>query len=503
MSNVSENRIPVVIGGGQINDRPEDPADGLEPLGLMTEALKRADADAGGGWLAEINLLAHVYPFSFRHQGDLSDQLAEAIGAKPEICFRSETPSGDSPIKLLNTAANHIGSGEIEVAAITGGEALRTEAGRVKAEAAAGTTATEKMKQAAEKRKVSFTQQYGVITPTELYPFFENAGRAAYGQSLEVAQAESAQIWSLMAEVASQTEGAWIRKRASPEEISTPTPANRPIAFPYTKLMVANSSVNQGAAFIVTSLARAKAAGVPQDNLIYVGRGAAAHASRDILARETFEQSLSMRVSLEKTLELNGLKTPDLDHVELYSCFPCVPKMARRVIDWPLNRPATVFGGLTFGGGPIGNYMSHAVICMMNKLREGGRHGLLFANGGFATHNHTIVLSRDRDIAEKFPHDFDFQHEVDARRGAVPELIEDYEGPGRIETYTVVYGRDGAPRFGVVVARTPEGERFLSRVAGNDDVGIAALTEGKTEPVGRLGSAAKRDDGLQYWTFAS
>jgi len=34
--------------------------------------------------------------------------------------------SGDSPILLLNEAANRIGAGEIEVAAIVGGEALRT-----------------------------------------------------------------------------------------------------------------------------------------------------------------------------------------------------------------------------------------------------------------------------------------------------------------------------------------------------------------------------------------
>ena len=44
------------------------------------------------------------------------------------------------------------------------------------------------------------------------------------------------------------------------------------------------------------------------------------------------------------------------------------------------------FGGLTFGGGPIGNYMSHAVASMVGKLRETGGKGLLFANGGYATH---------------------------------------------------------------------------------------------------------------------
>src|SRR3546814_12904343 len=40
-------RSPVIIGVGQINDRPDDPDRGLDSLGLMVAALKAADADAG------------------------------------------------------------------------------------------------------------------------------------------------------------------------------------------------------------------------------------------------------------------------------------------------------------------------------------------------------------------------------------------------------------------------------------------------------------------------
>jgi acetyl-CoA C-acetyltransferase len=56
-----------------------------------------------------------------------------------------------------------------------------------------------------------------------------------------------------------------------------------------------------------------------------------------------------MDTAIRRTLELNAMTGADFDHVELYSCFPCVPKMARRVLGWPLDKPATVFGGLTFG----------------------------------------------------------------------------------------------------------------------------------------------------------
>ena len=245
--------------------------------------------------------------------------------------------------------------------------------------------------------------------------------------------------------------------------ISTPSADNRPIAFPYTKLMVANSSVNQGAGFIVTSLAEARRRDVPEARIVYVGFGAAAHEADDPLGRDRYDRSASMDVSIRECLALNRLSVADLDCVELYSCFPCVPKMARRVLGWPIEKPATVFGGLTFGGGPIGNYMSHAVVSMVLRLREAGRYGLLFANGGFATHNHTIVLSRVPTAGE-FPQSFDFQEEADRTRGAVPPVVEEYEGPATIETYTVLFERDGSAKWGVIVARTVDGARTLAKV---------------------------------------
>jgi acetyl-CoA C-acetyltransferase len=210
-----------------------------------------------------------------------------------------------------------------------------------------------------------------------------------------------------------------------------------------------------------------------------------------------------MRVSLLKALELNELSTAELDHVELYSCFPCVPKMARRVIGWPQQRPATVFGGLTFGGGPVGNYMSHAVVSMVHALRRHGRYGLLFANGGLATHSHSMVLSRTPFAADSFPQNFDYQSAADAIRAPAPPIQEDYVGPAIVETYTVFYDREGTPQQGVIVARSTgahaPGSRFIAKVAGTDRATIDWLTSGQLEPVGAEGSAIKGPDGDTWW----
>jgi acetyl-CoA C-acetyltransferase len=465
----------------------------------MEAALRRAEQDAGGAWLAELDSLALVDQISFRALNPIAPALAARIGANPKICEQTQIPSGDSPILLLNEAANRIGAGEIRIAAIAGGEALRTAAHRAAAAQGTDISAQNATRAVSSRAAKSFRGRYGLVAPVDVYPLYENAGRAAYGQTLAAAQSESAEIWSRFSDVAAANPGAWIHKPVSVETIVTPTADNRPIAFPYTKLMVANSSVNQGAAFLVTSLAEARRRGVPDAQLIYVGMGAAAHEPDDPLGRDRYDRSASMAVSIRRALELNRLTTDDFDHVELYSCFPCVPKMARRVLGWPVEKPATVFGGLTFGGGPIGNYMSHAVVSMVLQLRMAGRYGLLFANGGFATHNHTIVIGREPIEAAAFPHEFHFQSEADADRGAVPAIAENYQGPATIESYTVLYERNQLPKWGVIVARTPDGARTLAKLLPEDRAGMEFLTDGRTEPVGSAGTIATDANGDQIW----
>ncbi|CAN7534147.1 acetyl-CoA acetyltransferase [Phenylobacterium sp. LjRoot219] len=484
-------RTPVIVGVGEINDRPAAPEQGLDSVQLMLAALQAADADAGGGFLARCDRLYVVPQISFR-QLDPAELLARALGLPPERIRQAEQASGDTPIRHLNDAANAIASGEAEVCLVTGGEALRTAAAR--ARAAGGAELFQGSRQSAPELR----RKYGLVTPAEIYPLFENATRAAWGQTLAEAQAETAQIWSRMSEVAGQASGAWLKQPRSPAEILEVGPANRPVAFPYSKLMVANPSVNQGAALVVTSLAAARAAGIAEARMVFIGAGAAAHEPDEPLARADWGMPPGLTVAITRALALNGLAPEALDMAELYSCFPCVPKMARRVLGWPLERPVTVHGGLTFGGGPIGNYMTHAAAAMVRRLRAGGRNGLLFANGGHCTHNHALVLTRDADAAAALPQGYDFQAEADRLRGPIPPVTDAYEGPVTVETYALSYDAQGAPAAGVVISRNPRGERVLAR-ADVEDAGLVAwLTDGRREPVGAVGTTRRRSDAL-YW----
>src|SRR6202050_2965854 len=290
MSREQYNPIPVIIGVGQINDREEQNKAGLklDSLGLMEAALRAADLDAGGGWLHQLDSLGVVDQISYPELGDVSAPLAKRVNASPRICYKSGYASGDSPLLLLNEAANRIGAGEIKVAAIVGGEALRTAARRAAASGLSGASADNAVRAVALRRGPSYRHRYGLIAPVDVYPLYENAGRAAYGQTLAQGQAESATIWSRFSEVAQSNPGAWLRRRVSAEEIKIVSVANRPIAFPYCKLMVANSSVNQGAGFIVTSLAEVRARGISDDRVIFVGRGAAGHGPVGLVGGATY-----------------------------------------------------------------------------------------------------------------------------------------------------------------------------------------------------------------------
>ena len=511
MSENDPRTTPVIVGVGQVNDRPDDPTQGHTPADLMSEALRRADADAGGGLLEDCDWLAVVRQIGFPEQRNPHELLQPLLGIRPRTAFTSPSPNGNTPTRLLSDAANAVGSGEARVCAVVGAEALRTAgalaAQRQIADAAASqsgnpTTTPRKfdaLRQSAHRITTGYAPDYGLVAPTDVYPLLENALRARLSQSLEESQDESGRMWSMMSKTAAQNENAWLRREMTAEEILQPSSSNRPIAFPYTKFQVANSAVSQGAGFIVTSLAEARSRGIPEERMVYVGHAAAAAEAYDVLVRERYDGSPSMIASIEGAMQANGVTADDLDHVELYSCFPCIPKLARRIVGWSADKPISLVGGLTFGGGPVGNYMSHAIAQATLVLRGTGEKALLFGNGGaYATHNHTILLS-GAPTGASFPQDYDRQAVADRIRGPLPDIDEQYEGEAMIETYTVHYERDGSVRSGVIVARTPEGSRTLAHVPPGDVRMISFLTSGEDEPVGSAGRIAAAPDGLARW----
>src|ERR1700692_2749213 len=123
-SPISEDRIPVIVGVGEIVDRPPDLKSGLEPLALLEHALKRAEADSGGKLLGEIQSLDIVNFLSWRYR-DPEKQLSNRLGIQPAPDYYGRV-GGESPIRYLHEAAQRIARGECSVAAVCGAEAQST-----------------------------------------------------------------------------------------------------------------------------------------------------------------------------------------------------------------------------------------------------------------------------------------------------------------------------------------------------------------------------------------
>jgi acetyl-CoA C-acetyltransferase len=495
----SEDRIPVIVGVGEISDHPADLKSGLEPLSLLVEALRRAEADSGARLLGEIQSFDVVNFLSWRYR-DPEQQLCDRLGIKPAHAAYGPV-GGESPIRYLHEAAQRIARGECSVAAVCGAEAQSTATKAERARVDLPWTpfahdVPEPKRGAAFQKPMAV--KLGVFRPVTVYPFYEAATSAHWGQTPQQAMAESGTLWSNYSAVAAQNPNAWLRRRFTADEITTPAPDNRLIAWPYTKLMVANPTVNMGAAILITSLAKARAAGIAGDRLVHFRGGASAEEPRDYLIRDQFFESHAQNAVLKAVLELAGGDGHAFDAIELYSCFPCVPKMARRTLGLGAEFAPTVTGGLTFFGAPLNTYMTHAACAMVRRLREGGKLGLLYGQGGFVTKHHALVLAQQAPPAP-LAQDTSMQAEADRHRGPVPDFTTEAAGTASVESFTVIYRRDGEVEHGVVMLRTSDHSRALARVPAHDGRTLAHLLNMDRTPVGSSGDIITADDGVLEW----
>jgi acetyl-CoA C-acetyltransferase len=100
----------------------------------------------------------------------------------------------------------------------------------------------------------------------------------------------------------------------------------------------------------------------------------------------------------------------------------------------------------------------HAIAGMVRALRaRPDAYGLVGANGGFLS-KYSVGVYSARPRAFLPFQSKDLQAQIDAWPAPAPAPAEALTGV--VETYTVDPGRD--PKHGVVVGRTPAGERFVA-----------------------------------------
>src|SRR5262249_7599984 len=285
---------------------------------------------------------------------------------------------------------------------------------------------------------------------------------------------------------------AWFPQLRSAGEITDASPDNRPIAFPYTKRMSAIMDVDQGAAVLLTSVGMARRLGIPTERWVYLLGCGDAHDHWLVSGRVGYDRSPAIRAAGRAALTMAGVDIAAVEHLDLYSCLPSAVQIGRDALGIPVDdpRPLTVTGGLPYFGGPGNNYSLHAIATMLDRVRMApGSVGLVTALGWFITKHAVGVYSTTPPPGRwTVPDPAGPQPAVDAEPG--PPLATDPSGPGTIETYTVLYFRDGTPIQALVVGRLDDGRRFLAQTP--DD---RALFEAMTarEAIGWPGRVSVRD----------
>lgn len=490
----------VIIGVGQLRaNREKTVAGAREPADLIAEALRRAALDSGVGpeALLRAQRLDLVRVTSWDYD-DLAGDISWRLGIAPSATSHDDV-GGNRPPLLVDQAAARIASGEIDVALIAGGESAASVASFAKA----GVEPTWERRPGGHvkfPREISGTElaiKHHLTRPIRAYPLYENALRAALGQTFDEAQQWSAEIYADFTTVAATNPAAWNPTPLLPPDISTVSDTNRMICHPYPLLMNALGTVDQAAAVIVTSEAVARELGVPQDRLVHVWGGAGGVDSRDILSRVSYDHAPAMNAVLDVALEQAEVEVEDLDVIDLYSCFPCVPKLASRHLGLPRGARLSATGGLTAFGGPGNNYSLHAVAAVVGQIRDGRRLGLVYGNGELVTKHHALLLGAN-------PHAADYigkREPVSVGTETPPALIEHAAGRATVETFTVEYSRGGEPTRGFVIGRVADGARFVANTADGDRATLASLVDEKHEPIGGHGVVSTAADGRNIFAF--
>jgi acetyl-CoA C-acetyltransferase len=491
-------RTPVIVGVGQSSERLGEPGyQSRSPVDLAADAAREALADTGADQAvvaAAIDTVAGIRQFENSVPGaraplgrsdNYPRSVAGRIGASPARAVL-EVSGGQAPQHLVNEFAAQIAAGRGETVLLFGSEAISTIEHYAKGSTADKPDFAEHAEGSLEDRGYGLAgivsrhlSAHGLTDAPSQYALIDNARRARLKQTREDYAAAMGALFAPFTRVAAANPHASAPIERTADELVTPTEANRPIADPYTRYIVAREKVNQGAAVLLMSVAAARRLGVPEDRWVFL-HGHADLRERTLMARADLSASPAAVLAARHALEGAGIAAGDLGTIDLYSCFPApVFNICDGLGIAPDDpRGLTLTGGLPFFGGAGNNYSMHAIAETVQRARgKPGSFGFVGANGGVMSKYSAGVYSTTptpwlADNSKKI------QEELD--QVPAPEEARQADGWATVETYTVKHSRDGK-RAGIIIGRLEaDGRRFIA--TGVDDALLALLAS--EEPVG-------------------
>ncbi len=492
-------QTPVLVGIAQVLQRVDDPAEARPPIDLMIEAVDRALTDAGPGGLRRRidSVRAMKGVWGYRNP---ALRVAEALGLDGVETGLSVV-SGNQVQAVLNQSALDIQAGRREAVVLCSSECGRTMGRAQKAGLDLDWLEDDDPPRLPDAHygdtrwtRHELEMACGIQQAVQYYSLFEIALRYRNGESVDGHLERISALWGRFSRAAQSNPHAWIRKPVTAAEIGTVSPANRAVTFPYPKLMNANMRVDMAAALVLCSLETARSLAVPRSRMVFPVSGTDAVDHYFVSERDNLYSSPAIRLAGQRVLELAGVETAELDFIDLYSCFPSAVQVAAQELGLDPERPLSVTGGLTFGGGPLNSYVMHSIARTAELLRETteGR-ALVTANGGLLTkHSFGVYGAAEPDRP--------YRHEdLTALVHALPQrtAVGDASGDAEVESYAVMFGGGAAaagkrsfrsvygarqaptdrPTLAHLACRLPDGQRTWANVDDPDTLATMCSEE--------------------------
>jgi acetyl-CoA C-acetyltransferase len=466
-----DDRTPVIVGVAQVSRRPADAEEAVHSLDLMAEAGRLALEDSQGRTpFGGVDSLRVVESLGWKAP-DPAALVAARLGLEPRDRVVTAT-GGNGPLSLLHETCQAIRDGHLDSALLTGAEALYSR--RLVSKAGGRVVDPDPAPASGEPRLLGdpalgshpLELEAGLALPVHLYPLFSTALAIASAESPHEHRRRCGRLWSRFSEVASANPYAWQPEALSAGEIAEPSDSNRMVSFPYTKRLCANIQVDQAAAVVVMSVAAARSRNISPSRWAFPWAGAEALDRWFVSRRRDLHRSPAISAAWGSLAGRLGVETGELDHIDLYSCFPSAVLVAARELALDETSALTLTGGLTFAGGPGNNYSMHSLATLVERLRADGGAGLVTGVGWYLTKHAMTVVGAEPGPA--------FTHESLGEVGdELDEPSREVEPVAGQEAFTVLYDRDGEPTRSIVAARTDERRLWLT----SSDPGVARALE--------------------------
>ena len=472
---------PLLVAWAAVEQREDDPRHALDAAGLMVRAARTALPDpsvlAQVDWVGATEGLTR-YP-------DPGRLVADALGARGAHTVLARL--GVMQQTVISQALSAVASGAARLALVTGGEAKhRARRAKVLGLEVPGTeqdadAVPDEVHAPVQELILDCEITAGLAMAVGFYAVMESAYRAARGETLEANRRRLGELYAGFTRVAAANPHADRREELTAADISEAGDANPMQAFPYTRRMVSSWTVDQAAALFVCTVRTARELGLDPARWVVPLVAVESNHMPSLTSRPDLTRAAAMATMAEAATAATGVAMSEVEHLDLYSCFPIAVTMAAEGLGVPAGRDLTLTGGMPFAGGPFNNYVFQATCRAADRLVAGGEpaHALVSCVSGLYTKQGFTLWST---AAPTRP--FSLVDVTDEVRALEPELpvAAVAVGAGTIAGCTVLY-EGGVPTRAVAVIDLQDGTRTTSGSSDADVIEALLAEEGVGRPV--------------------